>query len=182
MDQCTLLRIVGCTVYLSPDCWPISSLKKQSSKHGYYQSKLVPGLWLHKWRPVQFTLVVDDFGQVCWRRTCPPPQNSVRRRLHPRNQIGRQEIHWHHIRLGLQAQAGPLVHAKLCGKNIEAVQARGKREAIRAVPLSTNQVWCEKSNTRHKLQQHRCWTRKENVSSNKCVASFYFLDVQLIAR
>ena len=32
------------------------------NKHGYYQSKLVPGLWLHKWQSVQFTPVVDDFG------------------------------------------------------------------------------------------------------------------------
>ena len=30
-----------------------------------YHSKLVPGLWLHKWGPVQFTLVVDDFGVKC---------------------------------------------------------------------------------------------------------------------
>ena len=26
------------------------------------KSKLVPGLWKHDWRPIQFTLVVDDFG------------------------------------------------------------------------------------------------------------------------
>ena len=31
-------------------------------EHGYYQSKLVPGLWHHKTRPITFTLVVDDFG------------------------------------------------------------------------------------------------------------------------
>ncbi len=32
------------------------------NKHGYQQSKLVPGLWKHDTRPIQFTLVVDDFG------------------------------------------------------------------------------------------------------------------------
>ena len=37
-------------------------LEKRLNKQGYYQSKLVPGLWKHTWRPVQFTLVVDDFG------------------------------------------------------------------------------------------------------------------------
>ena len=37
-------------------------LEKRLNKRGYHQSKLVPGLWKHKWRPVQFTLVVDDFG------------------------------------------------------------------------------------------------------------------------
>jgi hypothetical protein len=37
-------------------------LEKRLNKHGYYQSKLIPGLWKHKTRPIQFTLVVDDFG------------------------------------------------------------------------------------------------------------------------
>ena len=37
-------------------------LKKRLNKRGYRQSKLVPGLWKHDWRPAQFTLVVDDFG------------------------------------------------------------------------------------------------------------------------
>ena len=37
-------------------------LEKRLNKHGYHQSKLVPGLWKHNTRPIQFTLVVDDFG------------------------------------------------------------------------------------------------------------------------
>ena len=37
-------------------------LEKRLNKRGYFQSKLVPGVWKHKWRPVQFTLVVNDFG------------------------------------------------------------------------------------------------------------------------
>jgi hypothetical protein len=37
-------------------------LEKRLNKAGYFQSKYVPGLWSHKWRPIQFTLVVDDFG------------------------------------------------------------------------------------------------------------------------
>jgi Tat protein secretion system quality control protein TatD with DNase activity len=37
-------------------------LEKRLNKHGYYQSKLIPGLWKHKTRPIQFTLVVDDYG------------------------------------------------------------------------------------------------------------------------
>ncbi len=30
-------------------------------QHGYTQSKTTPGLWLHKMRPIQFSLIVDDF-------------------------------------------------------------------------------------------------------------------------
>jgi hypothetical protein len=37
-------------------------LEKRLNKHGYRQSKLVPCLWKHDTRPIQFTLVVDDFG------------------------------------------------------------------------------------------------------------------------
>ena len=37
-------------------------LDKRLNKRGYHQIKLVTGLWSHKWRTVQFTLVVDDFG------------------------------------------------------------------------------------------------------------------------
>ena len=37
-------------------------LEERLAKHGYRQSKLVPGLWTHDWRPISFTLVVDDFG------------------------------------------------------------------------------------------------------------------------
>ena len=36
-------------------------LKKRLNKHVYQQSKLVPGLRKHNTRPIQFTLVVDNF-------------------------------------------------------------------------------------------------------------------------
>ena len=37
-------------------------LEKRRNAHGYHQSRFMPGLWTHKWRPICFTLVVDDFG------------------------------------------------------------------------------------------------------------------------
>ena len=37
-------------------------LEKRLNKRGYGKGKLVPGLWKNDWRPVKFTLVVDDFG------------------------------------------------------------------------------------------------------------------------
>ncbi len=36
-------------------------LKKCLNKHGYCQSPLTPGLWRHDFRPISFTLCVDDF-------------------------------------------------------------------------------------------------------------------------
>jgi hypothetical protein len=37
-------------------------LKKRLAKFGYFEVPNTPGLWRHIWRPIQFTLVVDDFG------------------------------------------------------------------------------------------------------------------------
>ena len=37
-------------------------LRKKIATHIYYELKHTPGLWKHISRPIQFTLVVDDFG------------------------------------------------------------------------------------------------------------------------
>ena len=37
-------------------------LARRLAKYGYYQAIHTPGLWKHTWRPIQFVLVVDDFG------------------------------------------------------------------------------------------------------------------------
>ena len=37
-------------------------LQERLLKAGYRQSKVTPGYWKHDWRPISFTLVVDDFG------------------------------------------------------------------------------------------------------------------------
>ena len=37
-------------------------LRKRLAPEGYYEVAHTPGLWRHVTRPIQFTLVVDDFG------------------------------------------------------------------------------------------------------------------------
>ena len=37
-------------------------LKERLNKHGYEQSTFTPGFWTHKWRPISFSLVLDNFG------------------------------------------------------------------------------------------------------------------------
>ena len=51
-------------MYGLPHCGLLANklLETRLSKRGYQQSKLVTGLWKHKWRPVHFTFVVDYFG------------------------------------------------------------------------------------------------------------------------
>ena len=44
-------------------------LEERLNAAGYHQSQYTPGLWTHKWRPICFTLVVDDFGvKYMWGR------------------------------------------------------------------------------------------------------------------
>ena len=37
-------------------------LHTRLEKEGYYEAATTLGLWIHKWRPIQFFLLVDDFG------------------------------------------------------------------------------------------------------------------------
>ena len=37
-------------------------LTEHIDEHGYYQSATTPGYWWHRWRPISFVLIVDDFG------------------------------------------------------------------------------------------------------------------------
>jgi hypothetical protein len=37
-------------------------LRSHILAEGYYKAESTPGLWNHKWRPIQFCLIVDDFG------------------------------------------------------------------------------------------------------------------------
>ncbi|KAL7479621.1 hypothetical protein ACHAW6_005346, partial [Cyclotella cf. meneghiniana] len=47
-------RIAGCLAN--------KLLAQHLDKEGYYQCQYLPRLWRHKWRPITFSLVVDDFG------------------------------------------------------------------------------------------------------------------------
>ena len=38
-------------------------LKKILAQFGYIEARHTPGLWKHVWRPIQFTLVVNNFGE-----------------------------------------------------------------------------------------------------------------------
>ena len=39
-----------------------NQLVRKLEPHGYAPCCHTPGLWRHKWRPILFSLVVDDFG------------------------------------------------------------------------------------------------------------------------
>ncbi|KAL7476550.1 hypothetical protein ACHAW6_002410, partial [Cyclotella cf. meneghiniana] len=56
----TLYVLVHLGMYGLPLAGLLSNelLKNRLNTHNYHQSKLLPGLWTHEWRPIQFTLVV----------------------------------------------------------------------------------------------------------------------------
>jgi hypothetical protein len=43
-------------------------LEEHLGKHGYFQSKIIPGLWTHLTRPILFSLVIDNFTVKYTRR------------------------------------------------------------------------------------------------------------------
>jgi hypothetical protein len=60
-----------CTAFLLPQAGIITQelLTKQLHRAGYRQSTVTPGYWHHEWRPISFTLVVDDFGVKYIKKT-----------------------------------------------------------------------------------------------------------------
>ena len=51
-------------VYRLPQAVKLANdlLPKRLDKKEYYESTTIPGLWMHKWRPVTFCLTVNYFG------------------------------------------------------------------------------------------------------------------------
>jgi hypothetical protein len=49
-------------------------------EHSYNQSKTMPGLWTHEWRPITFSLVVNNFGvKYIWEEHAQHPIQTVQK-------------------------------------------------------------------------------------------------------
>ena len=55
---------IHCGYYVLPQSGILANkqLRLRLVKKGYYEPRTKPGLWQHKWRPIQLCLIVDDFG------------------------------------------------------------------------------------------------------------------------
>ncbi len=57
-------------IKISQGCYGLSQagilannlLQSHLKAEGFYEAASTPGLWHHKWRPIQFCLIVDNFG------------------------------------------------------------------------------------------------------------------------
>eukprot|EP00804_Cyclotella_cryptica_P017345 CCRYP_018994-RB/>CCRYP_018994-RB protein AED:0.46 eAED:0.46 QI:0/-1/0/1/-1/0/1/0/128 len=62
---------------------------------GYYQCQYTPGLWRHVWRPITFSLVVDDFRhQDRGSHTRKTPQTGAGKILRGRRGLERTTLLW----------------------------------------------------------------------------------------
>ena len=69
-------------------------------KAGYYEAATTPGFCIHKWRPVQSVLLVDDFG-ICGQIARLTSPEDSRTKLRDYHRLGRNEICRNRPRLGL---------------------------------------------------------------------------------
>jgi hypothetical protein len=77
-------------------------LKERLSKHGYHQSKIIPGLWTHKTRPTAFTLIVDDFAiQIMSENNADHITNALKKYYTITVDKDAEKIHWTYHQMGL---------------------------------------------------------------------------------
>jgi hypothetical protein len=99
-------------------------LAKRLKEHGYTQSKTTPGLWTHEWRPITFSLVVDNF------RVKYIKEEHAQHLLHMAQKIlymlvrkgGGKILRTHH-QVGLCWQEGAPFDAIICQEGIKALSA-----------------------------------------------------------
>ena len=71
---------------------PNKYLQDKLCPHGYYEVSHTPVLWKHISRPINFYLVVDDFGrEICWQRQCLPPHRQLKKKTSPFQNTGQED-------------------------------------------------------------------------------------------
>ena len=55
---------IGKGMYVIPEAGRLASdlLRARLKKYGYIEATHTPGYWKHMWKPISWTLIVDDFG------------------------------------------------------------------------------------------------------------------------
>ncbi len=120
-------------------------LEKCPNKQGYQQSKLVPGLWKHNTRRIQFTLVVNDFGvKYVGKNHAQHLKNTLEEHYILRcNWTGKRYIRitldWDYNKRHVH------LHAKLCAKSFETISTQSWKTAACAMPKCTNTIWCKET-------------------------------------
>jgi hypothetical protein len=73
--------------------------------HGYHKTKFTSRLWRHVTLPIQFTLVVDDFGvQLVVKEHAQHLIDALENVLHSFKRLGWRPLLWHQFEMGLWKQ------------------------------------------------------------------------------
>jgi hypothetical protein len=158
-------------------------LEVQLNKHNYKQSKLVPGLWSHSTRKIQFTLVVDDFGVKYIRQEDAEPEHlkavleqdyTVTVDWSGRRYIG-ITLDWDYNQ--------QRVHLSMPNYVNKALKLFGHKIRNSNMPRThAHQLYTEpKSNMQNKKHHPHLSMPTPKSSFNRCVESFCSLDVRSIA-
>ena len=71
-------------------------LRKMLNKEWYFEASTTPGLWRHKWRPIQFMLIVDDFGVDYVGRKHSEYPDSILKKYHDISEYWEGKKKWRH--------------------------------------------------------------------------------------
>ena len=84
-------------------------------------------------------------SKICPWRTCTPSPTNIGRKLQSHNWMGRKRVHWHHLRLGPHAQAGPPIHGWIHQKGAQTIQTWMMQETKPAAPKHHHQIWSKEA-------------------------------------
>ncbi len=156
-------------------------LKKCLNKHGYQQSRLVPGLWKHNTKPIQFTLVVNDFGiKYVGKEHAQHLKNALKEHCKLTSTwTGKQYIgitlDWNYNKCHVHLSMPNYVQ-----KALKQFKHKVANYSMRHTKVHQYNM-AQRNNTQHKNQRHHYKTTKPSGSSNRYAASSYSLVEQLIA-
>jgi hypothetical protein len=148
LNIATLDRYVYCEIcqgmYGLPQAGIIAQelLAKRLKEHGYSQSETTPGLWKHKWCPVWFSLVVDNFGVKYNSKEHVQHLLQMAKILKVLVQTRRGKILRTHHQMGLSGQEGAHIDAFLPQKRTQTIPTSPPdRAAGPTAPTRQKTIW-----------------------------------------
>ena len=76
------------------------ALLKNLDMYGYHPSSKTLGLWKHNSRPINFTLVVDDFGVKYSGKEHALHMKAALKKIQGNHRLGREVAHWDSTKVG----------------------------------------------------------------------------------
>ena len=147
-------------------------LEKRLAEHGYHQSEHTPGFWTHEWRPICFSLIVDDFGVKYVGREHAEHLLNVLKKDYVASEDWEGEkyagidLDWDY-----EKPMRPPIHAGLLQRCTPDSATNSKNTATSPTDMKY-QSMAKPCNTRKRKIHHRNWTKRKRNSYNRSPAPF----------